>query len=120
MTARAASTASSGSDLPWLRRAWRLGRLTSMTSTPLRRRNRASPDAIGAGAFDADLVDLAEALEPGQQRLVAGGIGVEGLGADEPTQRIEGCSDVGVEVGVDTTRDADGSFYDGHGHPFLP
>src|SRR5271165_4760507 len=95
MTARAASTASRGSDLPWLRRAWRFGRLTSTTSTPLRRRNRASPTPY----------------EPVQQRLVAGGIGVEGLGADEATQRIEGCGYVRVEVGVDATRDANGSFY---------
>ena len=78
------------------------------------------PHAIGPGAFDADLVHLAEALEPGQQRLVAGGIGIEGLGADESAQRIECGDDVDVQMGVDTTRDADGSFYDGHGHPFLP
>ena len=83
MAARAASTASSGSDLPWLRRVWRLGRLTSTTSTPFRRRNRARPDPIGTGALDADLGHLAELLEPGQQRLVAGGIGIERLGADQ-------------------------------------
>ena len=120
MAARAASTASSGSDLPWLRRDCRLGRLTSTTSTPLRRRNRAEPHPIGAGALDADLGHLAEALEPGQQRLVASGVGIERLGADEPTQRVECGSDVFVEVGVDTTRDPGSSFYDGHGHPFLP
>ena len=76
-------------------------------------------DAIRASALDADLVNLAELLEPGQQRLVAGGIGGEGLGADEATQWVECCSNVCVEVGVDTTCDANGSFYDGHGHPFL-
>jgi len=41
--ARAASTASMGSDLPWRRRAWRLWRSTSITSTPARARNRARP-----------------------------------------------------------------------------
>ena len=39
--ARAASTASAGSDLPVRRRDWRLGRSTSTTSTPLRRSERA-------------------------------------------------------------------------------
>jgi hypothetical protein len=40
-----------------------------------------------------------------------------------PTRRPNGskcCSDVSVEVGIDTTRDPEWSFYDGHGHPFLP
>ena len=55
--------------------------------------------------FDADLGHLAEALEPGQQRLVAGGVGREGLGADQPAQRVECCGNVDVEVGVDATGD---------------
>ena len=37
----------------------------------------------------ADLRDLAEALEPGEQRLVAGSIGPKDLGADESAERIE-------------------------------
>ena len=41
--ARAASTASRGSDLPLWRRAWRFWRSTSMTSTPARARKRATP-----------------------------------------------------------------------------
>ena len=76
-------------------------------------------NSIGSGALDADLGHLAELLEPGQQCLVAGGIGIERLGADQPTQRVECCGNVCVEVGVDTTRDPGCSFYDGHGHPFL-
>ena len=43
IAARAASIASNGSDLPWLRRACRFCQSTSTTSTPLRLRNRASP-----------------------------------------------------------------------------
>ena len=39
--ARAASTASAGSDLPVRRRAWRLGRSTSTTATPTARSERA-------------------------------------------------------------------------------
>ena len=42
-TARAASTASAGSDLPACRRARRLGRSTSITSSPQPRRKRARP-----------------------------------------------------------------------------
>ena len=77
-------------------------------------------DPIGAGAIDADLAHLAEALEPGHQLLVAAGVGGGRLGADEPTQRIESCSNVVVEMGVDTTGDAQRSFYDGHGRPYSP
>ena len=60
---------------------------------------------IGTGAFDADLGHLTEALEPDEQRLVASSVGIERLGADQSTQRVEGCGDVFIEVGVDTTRD---------------
>src|SRR6266536_909552 len=44
-TARAAASASTGSDLPRRRRAWRSGRLTSTTAWPLaaRKRARAAP-----------------------------------------------------------------------------
>ena len=89
MAARAASTASSGSDLPWLRRDCRLGRLTSTTSTPSSQ-EPGEPDPIGAGALDADLGHLAEALEPDQQGLVAAGVSVERLGADQsdPAGRV--------------------------------
>ncbi len=78
------------------------------------------PGAVGAGALDADLGHLAETLEPGEQRLVAGGIGTEGLGADEATEWVECGSDVSVEVRIDTTGDPGRGFYDGHCHPFLP
>src|SRR5665213_1540897 len=39
------------------------------------------PGAIRAGALDADLGHLAEALEPVEQCLVAGSVGVEGTGS---------------------------------------
>src|SRR5665213_452068 len=78
------------------------------------------PGAIRAGALDADLGHLAEALEPVEQCLVAGSVGVERLGADEASEWIECCGNVGVEVGVDTTRDPGWSFYDGHGRPYFP
>ena len=74
---------------------------------------------IGTGALDADLGDVAEALEPREQGLVAGRIGGEALGAEQSTQRVEGRSNMDVAMGVDTTGDPTRSFYDGHGHPFL-
>ena len=66
------------------------------------------------------LVTSPKPLEPGEQRLVAGGVGREALGAEQPTQRVEGRGNVDVEVGVDATGDPARSFYDGHGHPFSP
>jgi hypothetical protein len=42
-TARAAASASTGSDLPRWRRSWRLGRLTSTTATSASRSERARP-----------------------------------------------------------------------------
>jgi len=89
-----------------------------LDTLPPKKSSQAHP--IGAGAFDPDLGDLAELLEPGQKRLEAGGVRRERLGADESAQRVQRCSHVGVEVSVDATRDPRWSFYDGHGHPFLP
>ena len=74
--------------------------------------------AIGTGALDADLGHVAEGLEPAQQRLVAGRVGLEALRAEQPAERVEGGSHVDVEVRVDTTGHTTRSFYDGHGHPF--
>jgi hypothetical protein len=75
--------------------------------------------AVGTGALDANRCDLAEGFEPGEEGLVAIGIDRERLGADQSTQRIEGCGDVDIGVGVDASSDAGLGFYDGHGHPFL-
>ena len=75
--------------------------------------------SIGAGSFDADLGDAAEVLEPRHQGLVAGGIGGETLGAEQPTKRVQCGCDVDVAVRIDTTGNSTRSFYDGHGHPFL-
>ena len=74
--------------------------------------------AIRTGALDADLGDVAECLEPAQQRLVAGRVGGKALRAEQSTERIEGCGYMDVAVRVDTTGDPTRSFYDGHGHPF--
>ena len=69
---------------------------------------------IGAGAFDADLGDGAERLEPSQQRLVAAGACLKALRAEQPAERVEGRSDMDVEVRIDSTGDPTRSFYDGH------
>ena len=74
---------------------------------------------IRACALDADLGHVPESLEPGQQRLVAGGVGRKALRAEQPAERIEGGGHMDVEVRVDTTSHATRSFYDGHGHPSL-
>jgi hypothetical protein len=77
------------------------------------------PSPIGAGSFHADLGHLTEAFKPADQCLVAGSIGIERLGANQSAQWVKSSGNVLIEVGIDTTRDARGSFYDGHGHPFL-
>ena len=69
---------------------------------------------IRARALDADLGHVPEGLEPGQQRLVAGGVGLEALRAEQPPERVERGSHMDVEVGVDTTSHTTRGFYDGH------
>jgi hypothetical protein len=76
--------------------------------------------SVGAGSLDANLVDVTEALEPSEQRLVAGGSCSERLGAEESSERIECGGDMDVEMRVDATSDGARRFYSGHGHPFLP
>ena len=120
MAARAASIASSGSDLPFIAPGLPVGSVDFYDLDALPPQEPGEPDPIGAGALDADFVHLAEALEPGQQRLVAGRVGTEGLGSDQSSQRIQCRGHVVVQVGIDTARDPGSSFYDGHGHPFLP
>ena len=65
--ARAASTASSWSDLPSRRRSWRFGRSTSITSTPAAAEVAGQPGAVGAGALDPDPFDRAERRQPAVQ-----------------------------------------------------
>ena len=101
--ARAASTASRGSDFPERRRSARFGRSTSMTLDAVAEEKARQPGSIRTGPFDTDLSDFAEALEPGEQRLVAGGVDCERLRAEEATDWVQSCRDMDVEVGVDPT-----------------
>jgi hypothetical protein len=92
--------------------------LDNLQAPPPQEPGKAHP--IGTGSLDADLAHLAELLEPGQQRLEAGGVRRERFGPHQPSQWIECRDNVGVEMGVDTTRDAGSSFYDGHCRPYFP
>jgi hypothetical protein len=76
------------------------------------------PCPIGARTLDPHFGDGAEGLEPAQQVLVAPGRGLERSGAQQGTDRIEGCCHVDLEVGVNAPGDSTRAFYDGHGHPF--
>src|SRR5947199_8288747 len=62
--ARAAVMASWGSDLPRLRRRWRFGRSTSTTAMPSREKMSRQAGPIGAGALDADQLDVPEGPQP--------------------------------------------------------
>lgn len=61
--------------------------------------------AVRARALDADPHDLAVALEEAQQRTVACRCRGELANREQPADRIEGCGDVRVEVGVHPTGD---------------
>jgi hypothetical protein len=100
--------------------ASRCGRVNLYDLDAITSKEPSQSGAIRTGAFHANLGHFAELLEPTKQRLVARGIGRERLGADQSPERVECRSHVIVQVGVDTARDPGGSFYDGHGHPFLP
>ena len=123
--ARAALTASSGSDLPCRRRSCRSERSTSTTRMPAAVMWRARPGAVTAGPFDADQAHGAEPAQPAQQAGVAGRGGGELPDAEQPADGIERGGDMGIGVGVHAAGDrgATGNgacfFYDGHCHPFL-
>ena len=85
--ARAALTASSGSDLPCRRRSCRSERSTSTTRTPAAAMWRARPGAVAAGPFDPDQADGPEPAQPAQQAGVAGRGGRELLHAEQPADR---------------------------------
>src|SRR5581483_8574354 len=115
-TARAAASASIGSDLPAKRRSLRSGRLTSITSTPAAMRCRASL-APTAGRFDTDLVERPEGAHPAEQLRVALDGGRErGLVEQAAGRGVEDRRHMDVEMGVDPAADVAGRrCHDGHG-----
>jgi hypothetical protein len=104
--ARAASTASRGSDLPLRRRFCRSGRSTSMRATQV----ASQSGSIGTRSFDADLGHVSKGLEPAEQRLVTGSISRKALRSEHATKRIKGGGDMNIAVGIDTTGDSTHSF----------
>ena len=117
--ARAALTASSGSDLPCRRRSWRSERSTSTTRMPAAVTWRARPGAVTAGSLDPDQAYGPEPAQPAQQAGVTGRGGRELPDAEQPADRIERRGDMRICVGVHAAGDGACFFYDGHSHPFL-
>ena len=102
--ARAASTASRGSDLP-LRATLLAIRSVDLDDVDTHPLVGGGPGPIHTSPCPRRrlLVTSTEGLEPRHQRFVAGGIGLEALGAEQPTERVEGGSDMDVEVRIDAT-----------------
>ena len=69
--ARAASIASSSSDLPLRRRSCRFGTVDLDHRDPRRREVPGQAGTVGAGAFDPDPLDRAERPQPRRQRVIA-------------------------------------------------
>jgi hypothetical protein len=63
------------------------------------------PGSVGAGRFDPDQPDLAEALEPHQQLPVAASSRRKDRVAEQPTLLVERDRVVTIGVGVDAARD---------------
>jgi hypothetical protein len=74
--------------------------------------------AIGASALDPDPLDRPEPSQPADELGVTGTSGRERFDAEDTAIRVDGGSDVEVEVGVDPTGDLGLILYDGHCHPF--
>ena len=118
--ARAASTASTGSDLPC--RTPRLAALAVdlddfyalVPQVP----RQAGP--VGACPLHSNLCHFAKPLQPRKHCLVAGGVRWESLCSEQAANRIERSGDVHIKVSVHAAGNGACSFYDGHGHPFLP
>src|SRR5262252_749602 len=87
--ARAALTASSGSDLPLRRRSCRSARSTSTTRTPADARWPGQARAVAASALDADQGDIPELFQPAQQAGVPARRGRELLHAQQPADRVQ-------------------------------
>ena len=116
--ARAALTASSGSDLPLRRRSCRSARSTSTTRIAGRGQVPGQARAVAAGALDADQGDVPEPGQPAQQAGVPGRGGRELPHPQQPAEGIQRGGDVHVRVGVHAAGDGACVFYDCHCRPF--
>jgi hypothetical protein len=102
--ARAAASASIGSDLPRCRRVRRSGRRPRPPHL-LVEQVAGQAGTVAAGAFHADHTDLAVAAKPAQQLPVAATISRELLVAEQPSLGIKHGSVIGVTMGVDPADD---------------
>ena len=118
--ARAASTASRGSDLPALAPGLAVLAVHLDDVDPGSGEEAGDAGPIGARALHTDLADLAEGLQPGQQGRVAVGVGPERLGAEQATDLVQDGGHMDLPVGVDATGDGARGFYDGHAIPSFP
>ena len=100
-TARAICSASSRSDLPSMRRASRLGRLTSTTRSPAAVRDRVRVAPKEPVLSTPIALTIAVAAHPAQQLLVAAVGGRELPVAQQPALVVDRGRVVGVLVGVD-------------------
>ena len=76
------------------------------------------PGPIGAGAFNTDLVQLAETLKPSAEIGVMASPHRERLNPESASVGVDCGGDMEVEVGVNPTSDQSPVLYDGHRHPF--
>jgi hypothetical protein len=97
--ARAALTASSGSDLPCRRRSCRSERSTPADPDARRGDVAGQSGAVTASPFDADQGDGAEPAQPAQQAGITGRGGRELPDAEQPADGIQRCGDVRIGVG---------------------
>ena len=115
--ARAALTASSGSDLPWRRRSCRSERPALDDPDAGGRDVAGQAGAVAAGALDPDQADGPEPAEPAQQAFIARYGGRELSDAKQPADRVKRSGDMGVRVSVYAAGDG-ACLYDGQCHPF--
>src|SRR5215203_478326 len=113
-TAGAASTASAGSDLPACRRAWRLGRSTSITSSPQPPRKRARPAPYAPLPSTPTRSMSPTPDHPVMQPAEPPGCRRERLDTEHTAGPVEDRGDMGIQVRVDSACDRARDFYDGH------
>jgi hypothetical protein len=75
---------------------------------------------VGARPLHPNLCHLTESLQPRKHCPVAGRVRSESLRSEQAANRIERSGDVHVKVSVHAAGNGACSFYDCHGHPFLP
>ena len=119
-TARAASTASSGIGLAAVASGLAVLAVDFDDVDPCSGEEAGDAGPIGPRPLHADLADLPEGLQPGEQGRVAVGVGRERCGAEQATDLVQDGGHVDLPMGVDATGDGTRGFYDGHAIPSFP